>query len=288
MEDDRQSQTAMSRNECPHCGMVMVHSFDEYGWYSECTSCAFVQSSLPTYEQVIAREEHNRRSGDDWREDWIDDDWSDDDSTPWSHMFVGRESPALQFRREIAPHIPLVWQKGGQLSEVAQDAIRSSAKYYLDICYDIVESRQMYRALIDLGFYQFVKRYTGRDYQWIVNQCNNFSTRKPCEKCGCPVYFLPENEPRYILCENCRQLLPTLHELKTMPYVDYLRSDHWKRTRKDALERVNYRCQLCNKEGSLHVHHRTYERRGEERPEDLTVLCADCHKMFHDNRRLQS
>lgn len=61
----------------------------------------------------------------------------------------------------------------------------------------------------------------------------------------------------------------------------YLRSDHWRETRLAALERAEHRCQVCNRDGSLDVHHRTYERLGEERPADLTVLCRACHSLFH-------
>jgi hypothetical protein len=32
----------------------------------------------------------------------------------------------------------------------------------------------------------------------------------------------------------------------------------------------------------LEAHHRTYERRGEELPEDLTALCPTCHRWFHE------
>lgn len=70
-------------------------------------------------------------------------------------------------------------------------------------------------------------------------------------------------------------------DLTTMPYVDYLRTEHWQDTRAAALHRAGHRCQVCNGDERLEVHHRTYERRGEELPEDLTVLCADCHRLFH-------
>jgi 5-methylcytosine-specific restriction endonuclease McrA len=74
-----------------------------------------------------------------------------------------------------------------------------------------------------------------------------------------------------------------LLELKDMPYREYLETHEWQRTRKDALKRADRKCQLCNAEGTeLHVHHKTYERRGEELPEDLIVLCKDCHAKFHD------
>jgi hypothetical protein len=66
----------------------------------------------------------------------------------------------------------------------------------------------------------------------------------------------------------------------------YLRSDHWRDTRLAALERAEHRCQVCNRDGTLDVHHRTYERIGEERPADLTVLCRSCHNLFHEHRGL--
>lgn len=70
-------------------------------------------------------------------------------------------------------------------------------------------------------------------------------------------------------------------ELTTMPYSAYLQTPEWQARRAEALERARHRCQVCNSGGLLDVHHRTYERRGEERPEDLTVLCRRCHYLFH-------
>jgi replicative DNA helicase len=35
----------------------------------------------------------------------------------------------------------------------------------------------------------------------------------------------------------------------------------------------------------LEVHHRTYERIGQERSEDLTVLCDVCHGLFHERTK---
>jgi 5-methylcytosine-specific restriction endonuclease McrA len=61
----------------------------------------------------------------------------------------------------------------------------------------------------------------------------------------------------------------------------YLRSEHWLRTRHAALKRADHRCQVCNGDQALDVHHRTYERLGAELPGDLTVLCRDCHALFH-------
>jgi hypothetical protein len=74
--------------------------------------------------------------------------------------------------------------------------------------------------------------------------------------------------------------------LKWLPYDLYLRSPHWKRVRNAALERAHHRCQVCNAAGRLEVHHRTYDRRGQEQLEDVTVLCRNCHETFHRNGRL--
>lgn len=78
----------------------------------------------------------------------------------------------------------------------------------------------------------------------------------------------------------------SVQALREMPYPEYLRSDGWQQTRWFALERAGRRCQTCNRSKGLHVHHRTYDRRGQEHLDDLTVLCADCHSTFHENREL--
>lgn len=73
-----------------------------------------------------------------------------------------------------------------------------------------------------------------------------------------------------------------VEKLKAMPYKEYLQTDHWKKKRLQALKRYNFRCQTCNSNNKLHVHHRTYERRGEELITDLICLCDKCHSKFHD------
>lgn len=76
---------------------------------------------------------------------------------------------------------------------------------------------------------------------------------------------------------------------RAMPYPEYLKTEHWQTLREKALTRADHRCQVCNAQiASLHVHHRTYERRGRESLRDLIVLCSDCHAMFHEQRRLAS
>ncbi len=69
--------------------------------------------------------------------------------------------------------------------------------------------------------------------------------------------------------------------LSTLPYNEYLHTRHWWLVRHAALQRANHRCQLCNSMNHLQVHHRTYERRGAERDDDVIVLCDTCHTRFH-------
>lgn len=103
-------------------------------------------------------------------------------------------------------------------------------------------------------------------------------------------------------CERCirtareaqnRQSLAGIHarsqrakDLATMPYRDYLQTPEWQETRQAALRRAHFQCQTCAGGGTLHVHHRTYVRRGNEWASDLIVLCAGCHELFHQNARL--
>lgn len=69
--------------------------------------------------------------------------------------------------------------------------------------------------------------------------------------------------------------------LAIMPYREYLATPEWAEKRKQALARAGHRCQLCNGRERLEVHHRTYDRRGAERPDDLVTLCRSCHARHH-------
>ncbi len=65
-------------------------------------------------------------------------------------------------------------------------------------------------------------------------------------------------------------------------YQQYLKSPEWRTLRLKALAYALHKCQLCNGEKDLHVHHRVYPKvLGTEPVTDLTVLCNTCHTMFH-------
>jgi hypothetical protein len=63
--------------------------------------------------------------------------------------------------------------------------------------------------------------------------------------------------------------------------AEYLNSAEFTHKRKACFRRFASRCALCGSRDNLEVHHRTYENFGDEKPEDLTLLCHDCHALFH-------
>jgi 5-methylcytosine-specific restriction endonuclease McrA len=69
-------------------------------------------------------------------------------------------------------------------------------------------------------------------------------------------------------------------------YEDYLQSATWREIRRKAIAHAGFACQVCNSPDRLHVHHRRYPRWGTETYEDLIVLCALCHTLFHERLKL--
>lgn len=62
----------------------------------------------------------------------------------------------------------------------------------------------------------------------------------------------------------------------------YLRSKHWKDTRKRAIELGGGKCRLCGSKNKLQVHHNCYNRLWREEDTDLVVLCRKCHAKYHN------
>jgi 5-methylcytosine-specific restriction endonuclease McrA len=73
---------------------------------------------------------------------------------------------------------------------------------------------------------------------------------------------------------------PEVRRLRALPYADYLQSDHWRQFRAWILAR-DYGCRLCASRKWLEVHHLNYDRKGQERKEDVIVLCRKCHDKWH-------
>jgi hypothetical protein len=71
-------------------------------------------------------------------------------------------------------------------------------------------------------------------------------------------------------------------------YDEYIRSPEWKAKADAAKEKAGYRCQVCNGKDRLEAHHRNYDHLGDERPEDITVLCHACHEIFSNTHKIQN
>ena len=81
------------------------------------------------------------------------------------------------------------------------------------------------------------------------------------------------------LAETERRILAE----KPIVYADYIQSPEWREKADAAKVRAGHKCQLCG-DGHLPLvaHHNTYERLGEERDEDVFVLCVGCNHKFHE------
>ena len=74
-------------------------------------------------------------------------------------------------------------------------------------------------------------------------------------------------------------------------YGEYIKSYRWKQKRDAALERAQFRCERCGfskYSKTLEVHHVTYANFKNEKPEDLRVLCAECHEIEDRQREKES
>lgn len=70
---------------------------------------------------------------------------------------------------------------------------------------------------------------------------------------------------------------------RRIDYYTYINSPEWRAKANAAKQRAGFHCQVCNRSASevqLDAHHRTYERLGNENPDDITVLCRDCHELY--------
>lgn len=65
-------------------------------------------------------------------------------------------------------------------------------------------------------------------------------------------------------------------------YHSYIVSPKWFQLRRKVFDIQGKACKRCNSKKKIHVHHKTYERLGEENIEtDLVVLCKKCHDIYH-------
>lgn len=132
----------------------------------------------------------------------------------------------------------------------------------------------------------FIEDMQGRDKKYISQGSSFFSHRY--------LDYLPENYVKEEIKEvpkkqevkiyvEVKGYEEYLQKMMSMPYNEYLLTDHWVHFRKETLKFFGHKCSLCNaKDKELHVHHKTYENRGRETFNDVVVLCSDCHELVHN------
>ena len=125
------------------------------------------------------------------------------------------------------------------------------------------------------------KRYIDRHS--LCSRCRKIRYKENLEKAGEDYAArLAQLEEEGWYENRQQQEADRIHHLRTMPYREYLLTEHWQKMRKWALARAKYQCQLCSEKQNLHVHHKTYERRGCEDINDLIALCRECHERHHN------
>lgn len=68
---------------------------------------------------------------------------------------------------------------------------------------------------------------------------------------------------------------------ESMPYRDYLLTEHWQEFRRVALKHHGKKCKVCGSKRFLHVHHLSYDNLGNESVDDVEILCRYCHEEYH-------
>jgi hypothetical protein len=70
----------------------------------------------------------------------------------------------------------------------------------------------------------------------------------------------------------------------TRNYREYLKTRHWEKVKHLYYMKNPRNCGMCESTAILNLHHKTYERIGNEKMGDLICLCSQCHHRFHESR----
>ena len=67
-------------------------------------------------------------------------------------------------------------------------------------------------------------------------------------------------------------------------YSEWMQDMPWKEIAAKAKKKAGYKCEICGSAMNLCVHHTTYENicREDQHPDDLVVVCRNCHANIHD------
>jgi 5-methylcytosine-specific restriction endonuclease McrA len=71
---------------------------------------------------------------------------------------------------------------------------------------------------------------------------------------------------------------------RSREYERHLASDEWQALRAARITAARGRCERCGDTEGLQLHHRSYDRLGKERDDDLELLCWRCHAEADQDR----
>ena len=116
-----------------------------------------------------------------------------------------------------------------------------------------------------------------RRYRRVVSRLNLMKQAKVCLWCG---KELPKYRRKYC-SDECSQEY----------FVNKIAPFWWNNARRICLERAGRRCEVCDREGYLEVHHKEklgknepYHNSLKNRQENLIALCRSCHEKMHHPR----
>lgn len=141
-------------------------------------------------------------------------------------------------------------------------------------------------------YYYIVKNNLSVDLDFVIDY---WSKKEWKTKKGEPVKTLAAavNVCNSIYCTRIRKELQASKHQKRLKenmaryygnYNDQLNSSEWKAYREFILTVRGYRCDVCGCNHNLQIHHKKYidgRKAWEYIPNEVLVLCCDCHKRIH-------
>lgn len=80
---------------------------------------------------------------------------------------------------------------------------------------------------------------------------------------------------------SLREMKREAYRLRRAFYDNYLLSPQWQTLRRMVFARCQTRCEHCGLARATQVHHKTYDRLGNEQLDDLLGVCGPCHERLH-------
>jgi 5-methylcytosine-specific restriction endonuclease McrA len=111
---------------------------------------------------------------------------------------------------------------------------------------------------------------------------------RPCKKSG-KLLLIEYNNPASPIFKSIKVKGLTLKKEtrteKEQKYKSYIQSAKWRSFKKTIISHRGEKCEKCgSKPGSLDLHHKTYARLFNELPQDVMLLCRECHSNIHNKK----